>query len=318
MVKNTSDRIESWTVPPEAAHARLDRFLAERIPGESRSQVQIWIRKGYLEVNGERAKTGYRTRVNDRISIKIPALPDDQPHPEEIPLDILYEDACLAVIDKPAGLVCHVGAGVRSATLVNALLYHLGPLDTGEPSRPGIVHRLDKNTSGVMIVAKDKATHRFLSNQFKNREIRKEYLALVYGNPSPEEGTIDLPIGRDPHNRLKISARARHRRSAVTHYALEKRYGSLSLLRVRIVTGRTHQIRVHLSHKGHPIVGDLLYGHKRYSNYPPGLEPVLQGLARPFLHSHRLTFQHPKTGERMIVESPLPRDLQQFLSKLPA
>ena len=311
-----NDRIDFWTVPPEAVRTRLDQFLVERIPGESRSQIQNWIRKGYLKVNGENAKTGYLTRANDAIALSIPAVENNQPHPEKIALDILYEDSRLALINKPAGLVCHIGAGIRSGTLVNALLYHLGPLDTGDPSRPGIVHRLDKNTSGVMVVAKDKATHRFLSNQFKNRSVRKEYLALVYGDPSPKEGTINMPLGRDPANRTKISTKARHSRSAVTHYSIEKHYAPFTLLRIRIETGRTHQIRVHMAYAGHPIVGDTLYGDKRSLNLPAKLQSILRNLQRPFLHSHRLSFTHPATGEPMTVESPLPEELRLFLNRI--
>ncbi|MBN2320768.1 MAG: RluA family pseudouridine synthase [Acidobacteria bacterium] len=292
---------------------RLDQFLLGRIPGESRSQIQNWIRKGYLLVNGSKAKTGYLTKSNDRISLRIPQSPADLPHPEAIPLDILYEDSDLAVIDKPAGLVCHIGAGIRSGTLVNALLYHLGPLDTGDPVRPGIVHRLDKLTSGVMVVAKNTRSHRDLSLQFKNRKVNKEYLALVYGRPAAEQGIIDMPIGRDPHNRIKISTRARKRRSAVTHYVLENGYGPFSLLRIRIETGRTHQIRVHLAHKGHPVVGDVLYGGKRNANLPAKLGSAVKELRRPFLHSHRLEFIHPASGKRMTFTSPLPDKLIQFL-----
>jgi 23S rRNA pseudouridine1911/1915/1917 synthase len=314
--KKVSDRIESWTVPADAARIRLDQFLLGRIPGESRSQIQNWIRKGYLLVNGAKTKTGYLTKPDDRISIRIPHTPENYPHPEEIPLDVLYEDSELAVIDKPAGLVCHIGAGVRSGTLVNALLYHLGPLDTGDPIRPGIVHRLDKLTSGVMVIAKNIRSHRALSLQFKNRQVRKEYLALVYGHPRADRGTIDMPIGRDPHNRIKISTRARRGRAAVTHYVIENRYGPFSLLRIRIETGRTHQIRVHLAYAGYPVVGDVLYGGKRNANLPARLGPVVKELRRPFLHSHRLEFTHPLSGKRMTVTAPLPDNLKHFLETI--
>ena len=311
-----SNRSDSWTVLPEGVHIRLDQFIAERIPGESRSQIQNWIRKGYLLVNGEKTKTGYLTRLNDHISLQLPAPPDDQPHPDPIPLHILYEDSDLAVIDKPAGLVCHVGAGIRSGTLVNALLYHMGPLDTGDPSRPGIVHRLDKNTSGTMVVAKNKAAHRALSQQFKNRSVRKEYLALVFGNPSPAGGTVNIPLGRDPKNRKKISTTARHSRCAITNYIVEKQYLPFSLLRIHIETGRTHQIRVHLAYKGYPIVGDSVYGAKRRLDFPSDLAAIIKNLDRPFLHSHRLSFNHPRSGQRMTFTSPLPVELQDFLNRL--
>jgi 23S rRNA pseudouridine1911/1915/1917 synthase len=311
-----SDRIESWAITPDTARSRLDQFIAGRIPGESRSQVQHWIRKGFVRVNGSIAKTGYIIRPADRIALHIPAAEPAQPFPEDIPLEILFEDSDLAIVNKPAGLVCHAGAGIRSGTLVNALLHRLGPLETGDPGRPGIVHRLDKNTSGVMLVAKNTSAHRILSQQFKNREVRKEYLALVYGIPSPPAGTIDLPLGRDPKDRKKISTRARHKRTAVTHYRVQESYGPLSLLRIRIETGRTHQIRVHLAQKGYPVLGDSLYGPKRIQSLPAELLPEAAGIQRQFLHAFRLEFRHPRSGEVLAFEAPLPAELQNFLSIL--
>jgi 23S rRNA pseudouridine1911/1915/1917 synthase len=308
--------IECWNVEPDKVRVRLDQFLVDRTSGESRSQIQNWIRKGYLRVNGEQVKTGYRTRLGDRIELEIPEVLPDQPFPEKIPLDILYEDSDLAVINKPAGLVCHAGAGVRSGTLVNALLHHMGPLETGDPARPGIVHRLDKLTSGVMLVAKNKLAHRLLSQQFKSREVKKEYVALVHGSPSPASGTIDMPLGRDPGNRKKISVRARRKRTAITHYAVERRFGSLSLLGIRIETGRTHQIRVHLAQKGHPIVGDSVYGPNRLRSLPARLHAAVKDLQRPFLHSRLLEFHHPRSGALMSLRAPLPAELQRFLAAL--
>jgi 23S rRNA pseudouridine1911/1915/1917 synthase len=295
---------------------RLDQFLISRIPGESRSQIQNWIRKGYVRVNGEIVKTGYRTRLKDRIELLAPEVPSDQPFPEEIPLEILFEDSDLAVINKPAGLVCHAGAGARSGTLVNALLHHFGPLETGDSQRPGIVHRLDKLTSGVMLIAKNLQAHRRLSEQFKSREVKKEYLALVHGKPLPAIGTIDMALGRDPKDRKKISVRARRKRSAITHYQVSANYGPVSLLRVRIETGRTHQIRVHLAQKGHPIVGDVVYGGDRMRSLPAKLLATAQDMRRPFLHSHRVQFSHPRTGEPMSFSAPLPPELEHFLSLL--
>jgi 23S rRNA pseudouridine1911/1915/1917 synthase len=238
----------------------------------------------------------------------------DQPLAEEIPLDILYEDSDLAVINKPAGMVCHAGAGIRSGTLVNALLHHLGSLETGDPQRPGIVHRLDKLTSGVMLVAKNSLAHRQLSQQFKSREVKKEYLALVHGKPSPGSGTIDMPLGRDPRDRKKISIRARRKRSAITHYSLEQNYGPVSLLSIRIETGRTHQIRVHLAQKGHPVVGDSVYGTGRIRSLPAKLLAAAKDLQRPFLHSFRVQFHHPRSGELLSFRAPLPQELERFLS----
>jgi 23S rRNA pseudouridine1911/1915/1917 synthase len=304
-------------VTPDIARSRLDQFLVSRIPGESRSQIQNWIRKGYVRINGQDVKTGYPVKANDLVVLNVPDVSMlDQPFPEDIPLEVLYEDTDLAVINKPAGLVCHAGAGVRSGTLVNALLHRMGPLETGDPGRPGIVHRLDKFTSGVMVVAKNKPAHRNLSQQFKNREVKKEYIALVYGVPSPATGTIDVPLGRDPQNRKKISGRARRKRIAVTHYKIEEDLGSLALLKIRIETGRTHQIRVHLAHKGHPVVGDVLYGGNRIRNLSAGLSNAVKELQRPFLHSHRLEFRHPQSGGILSFESGLPPELLKCISAI--
>jgi 23S rRNA pseudouridine1911/1915/1917 synthase len=307
-----SDKTDFWIVPPTAVRRRLDHFLAGQISGESRSQIQNWIRKGYIQINGQAAKTGYLLKVNDRIELKTPQPQQEEPSPEDIPLEILYEDSDLAVINKPSGLVCHSGAGIKRGTLVNALLYRLGPIQTGDPLRPGIVHRLDKLTSGVMIVAKNTQTHRLLSQQFKNRLVKKEYLAMVHGTPVPTSGTIDLPLGRDPVDRKKISTRAHRKRSAVTHYSLLENYGPISLLKVRIETGRTHQIRVHLAQKKHPVVGDSLYGGNRIQDLPAGLSLAAKQMKRPFLHSHCLSFQHPRTDEMLSFIAPLPPELEHF------
>jgi 23S rRNA pseudouridine1911/1915/1917 synthase len=307
-----SDRTDFWIVPPSAARSRLDHFLAGQISGESRSQIQNWIRKGYIQINGKTAKTGYLLKINDRIELKSPQPQSDEPRPENIPLELLYEDSDLAVINKPSGLVCHSGAGIKSGTLVNALLHRLGSIQTGDPQRPGIVHRLDKLTSGVMLVAKNTLAHRLLSQQFKNRLVKKQYFAMVHGTPVPASGTIDMPLGRDPIDRKKISTRAHRKRSAVTHYSLLENYGPISLLRVRIETGRTHQIRVHLAQKNHPVVGDSLYGGKRIQNLPAGLSLAAKQMKRPFLHSHCLSFQHPRTGEMLSFSAPLPPELERF------
>lgn len=293
---------------------RLDRFLALRMPNESRSQIQNWIRQGYATVNGIEVKTGHIIRQGDQVVLKLPVVPPDLPFPEDIPLDILYEDADLAVINKPAGMVCHTGAGVRSGTLVNALLYRMGTLPAGDPLRPGIVHRLDKFTSGVMLVAKNNLSHRRLAQQFKNRQIQKKYIALVHGVPVPPEGTIDLPLGRDPKDRKKMSTRARHGRNAITHYSLREDFGMVALLDIRIETGRTHQIRVHLAQKGYPIVGDTLYGGKRIQNLPPRIQSAAKTMARPFLHASQLDFYHPQSGEKLSFSARLPAELQDFLA----
>lgn len=310
------DHSECLQVPPDATRVRLDRYLSELYPEQSRSQIQGWIRSGSVLVNNCRVKTGHPLQPGDTISLQVKALvPEAELQPENIPLHIIYEDEDLAVIEKPAGLVCHAGAGVRSGTLVNALLYHLGRLQTGDITRPGIVHRLDKLTSGLLVVAKNVESHRGLTRQFKNRQVKKEYLALVYGHLAPAVGTIDLPLGRDLRDRKKISVHARRRREAVSHYRKEREYGPFSLLRVRIETGRTHQIRVHMAQLGHPVVGDLLYGGNRCRNLAdPHLRSAVQELGRHFLHAHRLAFCHPRTGEKLAFESPLPPELVRFLA----
>jgi 23S rRNA pseudouridine1911/1915/1917 synthase len=309
-----NEKTGSWTVPAGTSPWRLDNYLLSLIPGESRSRIQKWIRAGLVTVNGARAKTGYRVREGDRIAWEPPPSSATHPVPENIPLEILYRDDSLAVIVKPAGLVCHAGAGTGRGTLVNALLYHLGPIDTGDPMRPGIVHRLDKQTSGLMVVARDIESHRHLARQFKNREVGKEYLAVVYGEPHPPQGTIDRALGRDPRDRKRFSVRARRRRSALTHYALERTCGPFALLRVRPATGRTHQIRVHLAHLGHPVVGDQLYGAGRQKSLTdPRLRHLVSELGRHLLHACRLEFRHPRTGLTMSFSSPLPAEIARFL-----
>ena len=303
----------AWTILPDTAGTRLDLFIASRLPEESRSQIQNWIRKGSVKVGGAAVKTGYRTRAGDDVTLEIPRTPQQQPFPEEIPLDVIYEDDDIAVINKPSGMACHAGAGLKTGTLVNALLYRMGTIEAGDPERPGIVHRLDKFTSGVIITAKNNFSHRHIARQFKSREIRKEYIALVYGVPSPPEGTIDLAIGRDPNNRKKMSVRARHKRNAVTHYKVKENFGFAALLDIRIETGRTHQIRVHMAAKGHPVVGDFLYGGNRVKNLPAPLAQIVGAMKRPFLHSSRVEFTHPRSGERMAFHAPLPEELQNQL-----
>jgi 23S rRNA pseudouridine1911/1915/1917 synthase len=259
-------------------------------------------------------KTGYLIHAGDEVSVCAHEPERAAPFPEEIPLDVLYEDPDLAVINKPAGMVCHIGAGIRSGTLVNALLHRYGPLEAEDAVRPGIVHRLDKLTSGLLVIARNKWTHRGLAQQFKSREVKKEYLALVHGRPRPPSGTIELPLGRDPHDRKKISIHARRKRMAITHFCLERALGSVSLLRIRIETGRTHQIRVHLAQKGYPIVGDALYGGNRDLNLPKLAAGA--GLGRIFLHAHHLEFRHPRTGKALSFTAPLPPELSAFLALL--
>ena len=307
----------AWTVTHGEAGTRLDRFIASQFPEESRSRIQNWIRDGCATVGEASVKTGYRTRAGDTVALKIPRSVPAQPFPEDMPLDVLYEDDDIAVINKPAGMACHAGAGLRSGTLVNALLHRMGQIEAGDPERPGIVHRLDKFTSGVIITAKNNFSHRQLARQFKSREIKKEYIALVYGTPSPSTGTIEIAIGRDPNNRKKMSAHARRKRDAVTHYTVRENFGLVALLDIRIETGRTHQIRVHMAAKGHPVVGDSLYGGKRIKNLPAPIARTVETMRRPFLHSSRIEFTHPRSGEIKAFYAPLPEELKKLLRSFP-
>jgi len=301
-------------VPAEHEGARLDRFLAAVLPEHSRSQIQRLIKDGQVTVGGRPCRVSTPVRTGQRVVVEVPAVRPAAPAAEALPLVFLHEDADLVVVDKPAGMVVHPAAGHSSGTLVNALLHHLTDLSgVGGEERPGIVHRLDRGTSGVMVVAKHDRSHAELARQFHDREVEKAYVALVWGVVQAGR-RIDLPIGRDPANRQKMSARARRARSAVTRVTRAEHLRGVSLVEVAIATGRTHQIRVHLSAIGHPIVGDATYGgvHRRV---PPHLKPLAR-LARPFLHAARLTFTHPADGRRLTFESPLPGDLQAVLDEL--
>ncbi len=304
-------------VPSEQDRQRLDSFLAGRLERVSRSAVQAWFRKGFVTVNGERAKTSSLVRPGDHILVETPPAAPTDLVPESIPLSILYEDEFLAVVEKPAGMVVHPGAGNLRGTLANALLYHFREISQKESIRPGIVHRLDKDTSGVLVVAKDEHVHDLLSSAFKRRKVRKEYLALVYGNLAKESGVIDVPLGRDPRSRTRISTRSRRPRTAVTEYQVIRQLPGFSYLRVLLHTGRTHQIRVHLQFIGHPVVGDETYGGNRYRQIEDSRKSAaIRHLGRHFLHAWRLTFVHPETGQEMTFESKLPRALADLLSIL--
>ena len=306
------------TVEPEHEGARLDNFLTALLPDLSRSQVQRLIKDGRVQGPGPAAtlRSSSAVHAGQTYAIDIPAPVAATPAPEELPLRIVFEDPELAVLDKPAGMVVHPAAGHRSGTLVNALLHHLKDLSgIGGELRPGIVHRLDRGTSGLMVVAKNDRAHQELMRQFRDREVEKEYVALVWGVVQAGR-RIDAPIGRDPENRQKMSTRARRARSAVTRVTYAKHLKGVSLLRVAIATGRTHQIRVHLSAIGHPIVGDPTYGgvHRRV---PHNLRAVMR-LERPFLHSARLAFTHPGDQRRVEFDSPLPPDLESVLDDIVA
>ena len=294
-------------VAPDDAGTRLDHFLTARLGGRTRSQIQRLIREGRIGLARTTARPGIAVRAGDVVRVDIPAPAPAAPRPEALPLEIVHDDADLVVVDKPAGMVVHPAAGHADGTLVNALLHHVRDLSgIGGELRPGIVHRLDRGTSGLMIVAKHDRAHAELARQFANREVEKEYVALVWGLVR-QGRRIDLPIGRDPVDRKRISARSRRAREAVTRVATAEPLDGVTLVRVAIATGRTHQIRVHLSAIGHPVVGDSLYGGRR--RHPPPHLRVVQRLDRPFLHAARLAFTHPRDGRRVVVECELPDDL---------
>jgi 23S rRNA pseudouridine1911/1915/1917 synthase len=330
---------QSIDVPTEAAGQRLDQYLAAQLEGVSRSRVQLLMAQGDVLVNGEREKPSMKLRGGERIAIT------GEPHPaplkatpEEIPLDVVYEDEDLAVVNKPAGMMVHAGAGQSEdarnrGTLVNALLFRFHALSsTGGELRPGIVHRLDKSTSGLIVVAKNDRTHAALGAMFAGRRIRKTYIALVQGSVERQRGTVNAGVSRDPVRRTRMTAQPqRNARPAVSHYEvvrrLDTRFGRFTLLRVRIETGRTHQIRVHMASIGHPVVGDTLYGaaaqltDQAASQAAPSrasrkAEPEKLKLGRNFLHAARLEFAHPATGKLLQLEAPLPVELELFLSFL--
>jgi 23S rRNA pseudouridine1911/1915/1917 synthase len=304
-------------IADEDVHERLDVALAKKLPEFSRSQLKKMIENGLVRVNERATKAGYLLKPEDVVCLRVPAREASQLSAENIPLDVVYEDEDLVVVDKPAGLVVHTGAGIKSGTLVNALLFHFRQLSRLDADRPGIVHRLDKLTSGLVLVAKNEPTHRNLVDQFKARKVKKEYVALVYGALKNEAGTIDLAIGRDPMDRTKMSPRARRPRTALTHYQVLERLAGFTLLRVRPHTGRTHQIRVHLSSIGHPIVGDDVYGSKAFKSLPNQKKrQAVAQLGRYFLHATALAFTHPRTGLALSLQSPLPPELENLLALL--
>ncbi len=305
----------SFRVNPRDAAKRLDVFLSEKNPQLSRSQIKRLVEKGNVRVGERRAKAGLRLREDDLVTLT-PAEPQRlELEPEAIPVPVLYEDRHLIVVDKPAGMVVHPGAGNYSGTLVNALLHHCPDLaGIGGVLRPGIVHRLDKDTSGVLVVAKDDLSHRSLSEQFKQHTPRRRYIGVVFGR-LPEAGEVEAMIGRHPGDRKKMSTRPRRGREARTHWRVLERFRHFDLVEFRLETGRTHQIRVHLSSLGHPLLGDPLYGGRRRLSAvePPLLRQGLQSLRRQALHAASLGFVHPVTGETLEFSSPIPEDLEQAI-----
>jgi 23S rRNA pseudouridine1911/1915/1917 synthase len=300
---------------------RLDTYLSQRVCELTRSQTKKLVQEHTILLNHLPSKPAMRLRKGDVITGSIPSPRRLDVLPQDIPLNILYEDSWIIVINKPAGMVVHPGAGIDSGTLVNALLFHCRDLSQiNGVIRPGIVHRLDKNTSGVMIVAKNAAAHDHLSSQFKARQIRKRYIALIHGEMRESEGIIEAPLGRHPKERKRISIHTRKGRSAITHWRIIRRFGGLSLLEVIPKTGRTHQIRTHLSSRGHPIVGDPQYCRARWIERirNPRVRERIRALKRQALHSERIGFIHPRSREFMEFNAPLPDDMAgiiQFLSR---
>ena len=303
-------------VSTEHAGRRLDQVLAANLSDLTRSQIQRLIKDQRARVGNTIARARMPVRAGDRITLEIPPPVRATPRAEALDIDIVYDDADLLVVDKPAGMVVHPAAGHASGTLVNALLHHVRDLSgIGGTLRPGIVHRLDRGTSGLMVIAKHDRAHAALARQFRNREVDKRYIALVWGTIR-DGRTIDVPIGRDPIQRKRISARSRRARPAVTRIVEAEQLAGVSRLTVVIATGRTHQIRVHLSEIGHAVVGDPVYTGSR-RRWPRHLE-LLRSLRRPFLHASALAFQHPSDGRRLSFDSALPEDLQQLLDRLRA
>ncbi|MFZ0744969.1 MAG: RluA family pseudouridine synthase [Terracidiphilus sp.] len=327
-------------VPPDAAGQRLDHFLATQIAGVSRSRVQLLLEQGDVLVNGAQMKASLKLRGGEQIVVTGEPRPEPlKATAEDIPLDVVFEDADLAVVNKPAGMMVHAGAGqnedARSrGTLVNALLFRFQALSaTGGQLRPGIVHRLDKDTSGLIVVAKNDAAHAALAELFSSRRISKTYIALVHGAVERQKGTINSAISRDPIRRTRMTVRpTENARSAVSHYEvvrrLTTRFGKFTLVHVRIETGRTHQIRVHMASIGHPVVGDTLYGASGQLTDQVAAqaaqskaarrrsEPERLRLGRNFLHAAKLEFTHPATARLLQLEAPLPNELSAFLQQL--
>ncbi|HIV22810.1 MAG TPA: RluA family pseudouridine synthase [Candidatus Merdiplasma excrementigallinarum] len=299
----------NFRVTREEQGDRIDRYLASRLPDYSRSFLQKLVGEGRVLVGDKPVKSNYKINEGDRVSLSVPDAVEPEIVPEPIPLDILYEDASLLVINKPKGMVVHPCPGHYSGTLVNALMYHCKDQLSGINGvmRPGIVHRIDQNTTGSLVVCKTDAAHRFLAQQLKDHSITRKYRAIVHGNLKEEGGTVNAPIGRHPVDRKKMAVNERCGRNAVTHYRVLERFGSFTYLECRLETGRTHQIRVHMASIGHPLLGDDVYG--------PSRCPI-PGLTGQTLHAMTLGFIHPETGTYMEFEAPLPEYFENLLEKL--
>ena len=314
---NRQSQTTELAVSGEDGGQRLDRFLVTHLPDLSRTRIQSLIEEGFVLVSGSRVKPSYHVEVGERVMVEVPEAPPVGVAAEPIALDVLYEDESIAVINKPAGMIIHPGAGVQSGTMVAALLDHFGGEEglsaVGGPKRPGIIHRLDKGTSGAVVVARTDQAHKKLVEAFQNREVQKTYVALLHGILKGEAGTIDLPVARDLRRRTRMTARRREGREARTDWRVKLRIGAFTLVEARLHTGRTHQIRVHFSTIGCPVVGDTVYGAPRQERVASRLLPELD---RTFLHAARLAFRHPITGESLAFRAPLPHELVEYARKL--
>jgi 23S rRNA pseudouridine1911/1915/1917 synthase len=309
--------ILTFRVEASDAGARLDAYLAARIEGWSRARIQRLVEDGDVLVRGRTTKPSYKLRENDEIEVELAPTDATAFVPEDIPLQIVYEDDDIVVVNKPAGLVVHPAAGIPSGTLANALAFHFRQLSThAGAARPGIVHRLDRDTSGLIVVAKNEAAHENLADQFRARLVFKTYVALVHGRVKEESGRVEQAIARDPRNRTRMAVVA-NGRPALSLYRVRRRFDRFTLLDVEIKTGRTHQIRVHLQWLKHPVVGDQTYGGGRDNSITdPRLRARLNALNRQFLHAEQLGFRHPRTNEPLRFTAPLPDELAQFLEEL--
>ena len=309
--------MDSLKIGSEHAGLRLDAFLASQIEGWSRARLQKLIENEDVLVNGKPSKSSYKLREGDDLEIELTAAPATDFAPEDIPIDVVFEDDTLVVVNKPAGLVVHPAAGTPSGTLANALAFHFQQLPA-RGVRPGIVHRLDRDTSGLIVVAKTEAALENLSDQFRDRTVFKSYVALVHGRMSPDSGKIDQPLARDRSNRTRMAV-VRGGRNALTLYRVRRSFDRFTLLDVELKTGRTHQIRVHLAWMKHPVVADETYGGGRDNTIKdPRLRARIRALKRHFLHAEKLGFKHPTTGEFVKFESPLPPELEDLLTQINA
>jgi 23S rRNA pseudouridine1911/1915/1917 synthase len=296
----------------EAKSERLDSFVSSK-SGLSRSYIQRLIRYGFVVVNSQRVKASYKIKTGDLIELTIPDEPEETVMPEDIPLDVIWEDENIIVVNKPAGMVVHPSAGHKSGTLINALISRCERLASiGAPLRPGVVHRLDKDTSGIIMFAKDDVSYLNLQRQFKDRKVEKHYLALLYGNLRKDHGEIRQPIGRAVSDRKRISTRTRHGKEAITQFGIIERYKSATLVDVKIITGRTHQIRVHFAASGYPVLGDRAYGKK--ISIKAGKKII--NFNRQMLHAYSLKFKHPVSGEYLQLKAPIPEDMKRAIEEM--